>query len=308
MGFRWFKREKVLKQTDLLVRQQAIGLANLLRIQAITSERSGVEPDSDRNIVVSLTTYGRRLEDVYLCIESLLQQSLRPNRLLLWLSEEEFPAGTVLPAMLHNQMSRGLEVRYCRHDWGSYKKIIPTLELCPDALIVTVDDDVMYPVDTLDLLYRTHLKYPSAVVAHRAHEVILDRHGNVMPYKKWPKGVRTASPSNAVFPVGIGGVLYIPGCFSPEVMQSADFMALCPQADDIWLKVMALRAGTKAVVVQDSRPWLKRYLFIEGSQDVTLTQINKCPHQGNDLKMARVLARYAIEGRCFFTESTEQTA
>lgn len=291
----WFSRgEKVLKQADLLVKQQALDLANLLRIQACTSTQPGVEPDSQRRLVVTLTTFDKRIDDVYLCIESLLQQSLRPNRLMLWLSEEEFPRSRPLPAMLMRQQARGLEIHYCPRDIGPYKKLIPALSLCPDDLLVTVDDDVMYPVDTLDLLYRTHLQYPSEVVANRGHQLLRDRHGRVMPYKQWPKGVQLCSPSADVFPVGIGGVLYPPGALHPDVVKEEVFMSQCPGADDIWLKAMAMRAGTQSVVVPNHRPWLKRYLFIESSQMFALKRKNKCPQTGNDAKLAAVFSTFGL--------------
>lgn len=296
----WFSRgEKVLKQADLLVKQQALDLANLLRIQACTSTQPGVESNSQRRLVVTLTTFDKRIDDVYLCIESLLHQSLRPNRLMLWLSEEEFPRSRPLPAMLLRQQARGLEIHYCPRDIGPYKKLIPALSLCPNDLLVTVDDDVMYPVDTLDLLYRAHLHYPKAVVANHAHQLIRDRHGRVMPYRKWPKGVQVSTPTSDVFPVGIGGVLYPPGALHPDVMKENIFMSQSPGADDIWFKAMAVKAGTLAFVAPNHRPWLKRYLFIESSQIFALKRLNKCSVTGNDAKLAAVFSTLGChDGRC----------
>lgn len=295
VGLNWFSRgERVLSQSEMLVKQQANDLANLLRVQAMTSTDVGVEPNSDRNVIISLTTFDKRIDDVYLCIESLLQQSLRPNRIVLWLSDEEFPDHAV-PASLQRQMPRGLEVRFCPRDIGPYKKIIPSLAAFPESLIVTVDDDVMYPVDMLDKLYRTHLANPKVVVANRAHLVAFDGGGGVAGYKDWQAGTTESGPSARVFPVGVGGVLYFPGCFDPEVMNEEAFMRLAPGADDVWLKAMALKAGVKALAVTEHRHWRGRYLFIEGSQKFSLKRQNKSRQSGNDVKIRAVLDAYGLE-------------
>lgn len=286
----WFSRgEKKIKQSDMLIKAQALNLANLLRIQAMTSSQSGVVPDSPRRLVISLTTFDKRIDDVYLCIESLLQQSLRPNRIILWLSEEEFPHGKALPAALTKQKNRGLEVRFCPHDIGPYKKIIPTLALCPEDNIVTVDDDVMYPVDMLDLLYRRHLEFPHAVVGHVTHQLARDTSGQPLPYKQWPRGYQVDEPADDVYPVGIGGVLYPPNSFHSVVLDENSFMQLCPSADDVWLKFSAKKVGTLAVSVNDHRVWAKRNLMIDGSQQFALKRSNKSKVSGNDAKITRVI-------------------
>lgn len=289
-----FCNEKKINEVKLLVKYQALNLANLLRIQALTSNKIGVEPNSPRRLVVSLTTFDKRLDDVYLCIESLLQQSLRPNRILLWLSEEEFPPGTTLPASLLKQQNRGLEICYCPRDIASYKKIIPALSLCPEDNIVTVDDDVMYPVDMLDKLYRTHLKFPRAVVANVTHQLARDSSGRVLPYKKWPRGYHVDEPKADVFPVGIGGVLYPPNCFHTAVLDEVLFTELCPRADDIWLKFMALKAGTLAISAKNYRSLANQNLIIQGSQQFALKRMNKSKKVGNDLKIKNIMKHFGF--------------
>ena len=52
----------------------------------------------NNEIIVSLTTYGKRLYDVYLAIESIMQQTKKPNRIVLWLGNEL--KETILPVFL----------------------------------------------------------------------------------------------------------------------------------------------------------------------------------------------------------------
>lgn len=284
-----FRGEKKIKQSDMLIKEQALGLANFLRDSAINSTRQGTEPNSQRRLVISLTTFNKRIDDLYLCIESLLQQSLRPNRVILWLSEEEFPSLDFIPALLLNQKERGLEILFCKNDIGPYKKIIPSLNLLLEDNIITVDDDVMYPVDMLDLLYRTHLRFPKAVVANVTHKLTRGANGKVLPYKQWPRGYQVDQPQSDVYPVGIGGVLYPPNSLDPIATDESLFMSLCPKADDVWLKIMALKHGTLAMSVNDHRSWAKRNLMIDGSQQFALKRGNKSKVSGNDIKVAQTL-------------------
>lgn len=41
---------------------------------------------------------------------------------------------------------------------GRYKKLIPTLQIEPNSIIVTADDDIYYRTDWLSGLYKAHLQ------------------------------------------------------------------------------------------------------------------------------------------------------
>ena len=107
------------------------------------SAESGINGEKycSHDIVVSLTTYGRRVHDVYLTIESLMEQTLKANRILLFL-DNGFRS-TPLPITLKKLEERGLEIHFCK-DIRSYTKLIPALMMCPDDAIVTVDDDMSF--------------------------------------------------------------------------------------------------------------------------------------------------------------------
>ena len=70
-------------------------------------------------VVVSLTSYGTRFYDCYLAVESIMQGSVKPNRIVLWVSDTL--KNETVPILLQNQVKRGLEIRY-RRDIRSYTK------------------------------------------------------------------------------------------------------------------------------------------------------------------------------------------
>jgi hypothetical protein len=241
-------------------------------------------------IVVSLTTYGHRFHDVYLAIESIAHQTLRPSRLILWLDASEYK-GVPLPMVLQRQIERGLEVRLCPNI-RSYKKLIPALEVCPEATIVTIDDDVLYPKDMLQQLVTESQVFPGAVIAHRARRIKFLEDA-LAPYADWEYIVAETSPSRLTVPIGIGGVLYPSNTFYADISATSEFERLAPNADDIWFKAMSLLRGVKCKKTSDTRPFESRFLDLPNSQYEGLHRLN-LGAQENDKQIASVFEKYDI--------------
>ena len=171
-------------------------------------------PRSEK-VIVSLTSYKPRINDVKYTIYSLLNQSLPPDKLILWLDEDSFPQREKnLPRDLLELRNFGLTIGWCEN-LRPYKKLIPALEKFPDDIIVTADDDIFYQPDWLKILYDAHLENPDCVVSHRAHRILLDKQGNILPYKSWQFEVRSIentppreSSKYGNFFTGAGGILY----------------------------------------------------------------------------------------------------
>ena len=82
----------------------------------------------NNDIIVSLTSYGRRLQDVSLTIESIMQGTMKPNRIVLWVDRQW--QNKRMPISLQRQQQRGLEIEYCK-DIRSYTKLVPALRKYP---------------------------------------------------------------------------------------------------------------------------------------------------------------------------------
>lgn len=260
---------------------------------ALNCEKQGVSGGRVRPLIVSLTSFGQRIHDVFLTVESLFQQSLKADKVVLWLSADEFNEEN-LPAVLKKQRERGLEIHFVVEDLGPYTKFYYALERYPDALLVTVDDDILYPLDLLDQLYSAHLREPNKIHCGRAHRIAVDQNGTLLPYKQWWRHSNESESSLLVMPTGVGGVLYFPGCFDPEVTNKSAFKRLAPRADDVWLKAMSLKRGTECSVIAQRGEWMLRNPIIFGSQDVSLKRRNKGAALGNDQQIAAVFNEYQL--------------
>ena len=117
--------------------------------------------------------------------------------------------------------------------------------------------------------------------------------GALKPYKQWAWGHDRFEPSLRIFPTGVGGVLYFPGCFDERVLDSKGFKSLAPNADDVWLKCMSLLKGTACSQITSQMSFPERFLQVEGSQRTALKRINKNKNSGNDSSIERVFSAYS---------------
>lgn len=191
-------------------------------------------------VIVSMTSYGKNTYRLApKAIRSLLNQTVKPDRVILWLGY-----GSRVNIYLRILKLKGLEIRFC-DDIGPSTKILPALENFPLDTIITADDDIIYPSDWLVRLLEAHRRFPRRIIAHRAHAIKLnDKQSVVASYNKWekcinPKSEAWSSKQWNLFPTGVGGVLYPAGSLPKRALDLAELALLTPKNDDIWLWAMA---------------------------------------------------------------------
>ncbi|SDN95085.1 hypothetical protein SAMN04487957_102484 [Halomonas shengliensis] len=273
------ERMRLLVEREIAKRQCQVDARDLKRL---TQEERVV----DKEIVVSLTTYSKRIHDVYLVLESISQQTVLPNRVVLWLAEGEFGN---LPISITERIDFGLEIRFCE-DIRSYKKIVPALLEFPDSIIITLDDDILYPRDTIEILVNKHKECPSAIVGHRAHEITFSK-GKMRPYKEWKR--ETKENNGNIFLTGGAGTLYPPNSLYGDVTKKEIFTKICPYADDVWMYFMAKMNKTEIINVQ-GRDFKDFVELPNASSEAGLNKINV--NKGyNDKQIDNVIKYYNIE-------------
>jgi hypothetical protein len=238
----------------------------------VTSPQSGV--------VVSLTSYGHRLNTVHLTLESIAAGSVLPSRLILWVDTEE--AFSNPSTQLKRLIERGLELRMS-HNFGPHTKYYPYLLTtesfaCP---LVTADDDQLYSRWWLEGLVRSYGQNPASISCYRAHRIQMSE-GRMSAYESW-KPCRSTTSSYLHFATGVSGVIYPPSFLKHLKAAGSEFLTLCPKQDDAWLHVQALRAHMPIRQIY-SRPL--RFPIIPGSQSDGLFHTNVLLEQ-NDLQLSR---------------------
>lgn len=202
-------------------------------------------------IIVSLTSFPERMYDIHYCLYSLLTQDCKPDEIILWLGENEFPERDFdIPNEVLKLKQYGLTIKFTK-DIKSYTKIIPALKEYPTDIIVTADDDIYYPKNWLKLLYEDYLQNPEYIICHRCRRMVYENK-EFAEYEKWKLINENSNDISYLnFFTGVGGVLYPPNSLHKNVLKEEIFLDLCEFGDDIWLWSMAVLNHTKIKVANN---------------------------------------------------------
>lgn len=258
--------------------------------------QSGINASKTRKprLIVSLTSFPERMSDIHYCLYSLLKQRTKPDKIILWLAKEQFPdLEKDIPQKVLQLKQNGLSIEWC-NDIKSYKKLVPALKKYPDDIIVTADDDLYYPSDWLEKLYKDYLCNPAQIHCHRAHKIVLDSNFVPTKYKDWIKCISDSDNSYLTFLTGGAGALYPPHTLKKDITNEEKFMKLCPHADDIWFWAMAVLNGTKIHKVKSKR---QKLIYVNLDRELgrtgehTLSKVN-CNQHKNDEQLRNLLRSY----------------
>jgi hypothetical protein len=154
-------------------------------------------------LIVSVTSFPARIEKVWISLESLLRQTVKPDAIILWLAKAQFSDGN-LPLPLLNLQERGVTIRYC-DDLRSHKKYFYSMQEFPEACIVTFDDDLYYDDKVIERLLTLYEQHPDCICTNRAHQIKIEN-GKVLPYRQWHHNAKNIlTPTKTLLPTGGAG-------------------------------------------------------------------------------------------------------
>lgn len=190
-------------------------------------------------VIVSLTSFPKRFRTLHLVIECLFRQTVKPDKIILYLTASQVGDLSKLPHSLLSLQKRGLEIQLCPDNIRSHTKYFYAMQQFPDDIIITVDDDLFYRSDLIECLLTEHRKRPNCIIANWTKDIIPGKD----KYKEWPDSTYPHESKNQLL-LGVRGVLYPPYCLHPDVFNVANIQQLALTADDVWLTAMALLKGT----------------------------------------------------------------
>lgn len=249
--------------------------------------------EEGQRIIVSMTSYGRRISSsiVYYSLVSALRQTIQPDKITLWIDKNKWNNDN-LPMKLKRLIPHGVEYKFC-DDIRSYTKLVPALIEFPNDIIITLDDDVIYPRNTIQQLYDEYKQHPNDICCLNPLGVrVVD--GVPAKYETWSEFDYNKQDNVMVFPCGVEGVLYPPHTMSSEVTKEELFKNLCPLADDIWFWFCGClnnttRRGIRKTDASYSFDALYQY-FHTGS---ALTHTNRFEH-ANDKQFKDLFEHYGV--------------
>lgn len=200
--------------------------------------------ESDLKIIASLTTHPKRIDTVWITINSIINQSLQPDSVILWLAEEQFPNKYEdLPFSLLQLQNRGLKIKFC-DDLKSHKKYYYSLQEYPNELVALFDDDMFYPRDTIELLYKLHRNNPHDICVITTQLIVPTIYTNPSNWKN-PNVNQIIKHCNKAQIFSGSGTLLKSNMLDEKVFDKEAIKKICPYADDLWLTFMARKIGTK---------------------------------------------------------------
>lgn len=202
------------------------------------------------NIVISFTSFPARINKLWLVVETLLRQTTHPDKIILYLSKEQFLNNHV-PKRLQNLTKRGLEIVFVDNDFKPHKKYYYAMQQYPNSVIITVDDDIFYDGRLVENLLKYKGLHKECVISNKCSKIKYDQDGKINKYSEWEAPL-PYSIDNDNFIIGCGGVLYPPNSLYKLLFNAEIFMKECPLTDDIWLNLMARLNNTKIFVTDNS--------------------------------------------------------
>lgn len=251
--------------------------------------------DSGSNVIVSLTSFPARIDVVCLAIKSMLNQTRKPKKIVLWLGKELFQDGEAnLPITLLELKSLGLDIEFCE-DLKAHTKYFYAFQKYPNNLIVTVDDDIIYPTNLLETLLDTHYQFPNCIAANRVRSMEIEN-ASFKPYRGWKiNSENNTKASKMNFATGVGGVLYRPELFKKSLYDLEGIKKTTCLGDDIWLKAAQIE---NEIPVIFTNFYFKEFIEIPESQKENLHSKNVF-ESGNDRQIKDVFKYFGITLKSF---------
>lgn len=245
-----------------------------------SSYRFGINTEKNRKekIIVSLKTYNKRYETIGSTLKSLLLQTVKPDHIIVWLDEDTIE--NKITEEMRSFEQYGIEYKHRNLGLKPHGKYFYAMQEFPNDIIITVDDDIIYPPKLIESLMKTHEKYPQSVCARRVHLITFNSNGKLQKYSDWKYEYRRIlTPSYLLCATGGAGALYPPHALPEEAFIIDNIKKYCLTADDLWLKVMELKNEVTVI-------WVKNHLIlpplVKGAQKNALSIKNVTQYE-NDL-------------------------
>jgi hypothetical protein len=237
-----------------------------------------------KDIVVSLTSFPQRVNNLYIVIYSILTQTYRPRTIYLYLSKEEFQCDEI-PKTLVGMAKYGLKIVFVEKNYKSHKKylyIFGKKNSYEDAVII--DDDLIYPSFMIEELYKFRNRNIQSVVCHRAYEIV-----NPSNYSSWKLTYEKKTfPENNIFFTTGGGTLLNRNSLFKDFNQIKRILLVCPNADDVWLNAMVRIKGESEIIFTGSKI---AFIEVYNRNNYSLKNYN-IDKNGNNIQIGNVTEYY----------------
>ena len=232
-----------------------------------------------KKIIISLTSYKFRLKNLNLIIHSILNNTMKPSKIILTLFRDDQKYLTKeVQEMINNKI---IELIITDKDLKSHKKYFYAMKEYRDYAIITIDDDIIYTNDLIESLYNSYIENPNCIHARRVHK-IMTINNKILPYENWlMEYTFELNPSFDLFATLGGGTL-----FPPNILNISDEnikeIYKCITSDDIYIKYLSRKNNIKIVWVPNKFPMGLGTINDKKNENTPLFKINVQGKKLND--------------------------
>ncbi|CAM7112629.1 Glycosyl transferase, group 2 family protein [Klebsiella quasipneumoniae subsp. similipneumoniae] len=202
-------------------------------------------------ISVNLTTMHSRLDLCAATVWSIINQSVQPDKINLWISNEPYLSDhgiCEIPAWVEelNKINNIVNVHYVKNT-GPYRKIINAIinsEI--DDILVYADDDVIYGRQWLEFLLGQFYEN-NCNVAIAARIRIMERNifNKYKSYSSYSISMKKDKFEKDFIITGVGGCVLSKRMIKPSIIGDDAYLTISPKTDDIWISKMLEASNTK---------------------------------------------------------------
>ncbi len=220
-------------------------------------------------VYISITSIFKNQDILLQTLQSILNQTRKPDKIFLYLSEESYILDdgfknkkiTNLKLLKYINENSIIDLKWVKNT-GPYRKLLPLLKdkWVEDCIIITVDDDTVYDTHLIENLINDYYDQ-RCVIGYRGFTPAFDKIENFDYSKR--NHLQNLFLYN--FLTGKGGILYKPEFFHKTqnlIFNDTIFLDKCHIADDIWFYIVRLLNNIKCYI--SDKTWMSKDLGKDG--------------------------------------------
>lgn len=218
--------------------------------------------NDDFKIVISISVSINEINDIKFTLYSILNQSLRPSNIILWICESDFPnKENDLPEDLLFLTRFGIEIRWYNNSCKLINLINIFKEFSND-LIINTPSNLFFDKNWLKCLYDSYISNPNEIISNHVKRLYSADTENII-CDDINESIRDLDSSLLNVIDDSFTTLYPPNSLDDLVFDVELFKKLSI-SDNIWLWAMAVKKGTKINFLGDMSSF--KYTFIDDNQ------------------------------------------
>lgn len=214
----------------------------------------------DTKVIVSVTTIPSRWDLLKKAVDSLVAQRFKPDHIYVVVPRTSKREGTPYNVPVWLKGHPRVEILDIETDFGPASKLLGplSLNLDPDTIIVTFDDDSEYEEHVLEKLVDRAIRYPGAAIGFSGINVerLIKTGEYELVYEQFGRRPQDPTPANVI--EGYCGVAYRAGFFDAGVVGTLGYPEDVFFVDDFWFSGYLAKKGIPKLVFHYSDLTLTR--------------------------------------------------